>query len=96
MLNPDDMYEESVITPVQELNNVFYIVPSAIEDQFVDMDCDTAKYEYARLDIMLEIINAYKAMPAHVTEHNTAHFHFSKTGLGKGMLAKVTPVNAVK
>lgn len=90
------MYEESVITPVQQANSVFYIVPSASEDQFVDLDCDTAKYEYARLDIMLEIINAYKSIPEHAAEHTTGQYHFSKAGLEKGMLAKVTPVEAIK
>lgn len=87
------MYEESVITPVKQKETVFYIVPRVLEDQFVDLDCDTAEYEYARLDIMLEIINGYKAMPPHVTEYKTEHYQFVKEGNGKGILAKAIPVH---
>lgn len=86
------MYEESVITPVQQKDSVFYIVPQPLEDQFVDLDCDTGQYEYARLDIMLEIINGYREMPPHASEYKTKHYQFIKGGNDKGILARVIPV----
>jgi hypothetical protein len=86
------MYEESVITPVKQKDSIFYIVPRALEDQFVDLDCDTAEFEYARLDIMLEIINGYKTMPSHATEHRTDHYQFVREGNRKGILAKAIPI----
>lgn len=88
------MYEESVITPVKQKDSVFYIVPRALEDQFVDLDCDTAEFEYARLDIMLEIINGYKTMPPHITEYKTDHYQFVKEGNSKGILAKAIPIHS--
>ena len=88
------MYEESVITPAQQKDRVFYIVPRELEDRFVDLDCDTAPYEYARLDIMLEIINGYREMPPHAAEYKTEHYQFIKERNDKGILARVIPVQS--
>ena len=90
-----NMYEESVITPSNAVNEVFYIVPSAAEDQFVDVDCDTGRYEYARLDIMLEIINGYKAMPAGGAAFQTEGFKYERSDMPAGALARVTPLKAI-
>ncbi len=86
------MYEESVVTPIKQLDEVYYVVPKELEDQFVDLDCDTPVHEYARLDIMLEIINGYKMIPHGRSDFETEHYRFEKSGLGKGILAKVIPL----
>lgn len=89
------MYEESVITPVAAVNEVYYIVPRSLEDTFVDLDCDVPKYEYARLDLMLEIVNGYKQMQQHTSDLKTDNFHIERGSPLPGVLAKVTPLHTV-
>ncbi len=82
------MFDYSVITPADDQERHFFIVPLADEDRFVS---DSGPYTVARLDLMLEILNGYQA---HVQQHSdsfeTEHFHYSRVQLEEGMLAKVT------
>lgn len=87
------MFEYSVITPADDTENTFFIVPLADEERFVSSDCDTGKYAYARLDLMLEILNGYQAQAhRHSGSFETEHYRYSKEQLDKGMLARVTPI----
>ena len=85
------MFEYSVITPTDDQEQTFFIIPLADEQHFVPAGSDQGAYEYARLDLMLEILNGYQM---HVNKHSdsfeTEHYHYSREQLGKGMLARVT------
>ena len=85
------MFEYSVITPVADKERTFFIVPLSKEDQFVDTDCDSGVYEYARLDLMLEIMNGYQANLHHASGvFETEHYLYSREQLSEGMVARVT------
>ena len=84
------MFDYSVVTPVADREQVFYIVPLAEEDRFVDVDGNATGFEFARLDLMLEILNGYQLMPHGSPAYETEHYHYSREVTDKGMLAKVT------
>lgn len=86
------MYEESVITPSDAKDSFYYVIPTAIESRFIDFEGNTARYEYARLDIMLEIINGYRSKKEQGVYFETEHYRFSREGMKEGILAKVTAI----
>ncbi len=83
------MFTYSVITPTTENEQHFFIIPLEKEMQFVDPDCDSGDFEYARLDLMLEILNGYQKMPHGAHSFETEHFTYSRNGLGKDIIAEV-------
>jgi hypothetical protein len=85
------MFAYSVITPVEDQEHTFFIVPLAEEERFVATGTEPGLYTSARLDLMLEILNGYQEyLHQHADSFETEHYHYSKTQLDKGMLARVT------
>lgn len=84
------MFEYSVITPVTDKEQTFFIVPLADEEHFVNT-AGAQAYESVRLDLMLEILNGYHAHAhGHLGNFETERYRYSRMELNKGMLAKVT------
>lgn len=85
------MFEYSVITPSADKDNTFFIVPLEEEEHFIAADNNAGTYQSVRLDLMLEILNGYQAhRNQHAGSFETEHYHYSRTELEKGVLAKVT------
>lgn len=86
------MFEYSVITPVAAREQEFYIIPLSEEERYLSPDGDTGTYEYARLDLMLEILNGYQGM-GHTDLYETEHYRYTRQA-PRGMLAKAVPLTA--
>lgn len=80
------MFEYSVITPVAAREQEFYIIPLSEEERYLSPDGGIDTYEYARLDLMLEILNGYQAM-GHAEHFETEHYRYTRQA-PVGMLAK--------
>ncbi|WP_162903141.1 hypothetical protein [Taibaiella koreensis] len=84
------MFDYSVITPTAAPEKEFYIIPLSDEDRYADPGGAAGTYEYARLDLMLEILNGYQAMGHGRDSFDTEHYHYSRQA-PKGMLARAIP-----